>query len=288
MQLRSKYYTYPVITEDADFYENSSFSSDVEQVLDGYNVRLKLKAELVNPELEEMLEKEEVMYAHHIECTQTCFRKLVLTNEKEKECVLRDGEVNGIVQVCSFLVANKDIEKYSNKLFAQDFRGFRFDIERGCIMAVGSQINLRINKIRDDLANTSSIFSIIPSRDETITNIKVDTSGNKIVIMIPQETFSIYSNMSSSLDIQPVMHSMLIIPSLVYALTEVKESRSHLYDYEDYRWYRSLRKAAEKMNVAFDEESLANIDPFDLAQKLMDSPIPKAVNYLRGDNDEED
>lgn len=288
MQLRSKYYTYPVITEDADFYENSSFSSDVEQVLDGYNVRLKLKAELVNPELEEMLEKEEVMYAHHIECTQTCFRKLVLTNEKEKECVLRDGEVNGIVQVCSFLVANKDIEKYSNKLFAQDFRGFRFDIERGCIMAVGSQINLRINKIRDDLTNTSSIFSIIPSRDETITNIKVDTSGNKIVIMIPQETFSIYSNMSSSLDIQPVMHSMLIIPSLVYALTEVKESRSHLYDYEDYRWYRSLRKAAEKMNVAFDEESLANIDPFDLAQKLMDSPIPKAVNYLRGDNDEED
>lgn len=288
MQLRSKYYTYPVITEDADFYENSSFSSDVEQVLDGYNVRLKLKAELENPELEEMLEKEEVMYAHHIECTQTCFRKLVLTNEKEKECVLRDGEVNGIVQVCSFLVANKDIEKYSNKLFAQDFRGFRFDIERGCIMAVGSQINLRINKIRDDLANTSSIFSIIPSRDETITNIKVDTSGNKIVIMIPQETFSIYSNMSSSLDIQPVMHSMLIIPSLVYALTEVKESRSHLYDYEDYRWYRSLRKAAEKMNVAFDEESLANIDPFDLAQKLMDSPIPKAVNYLRGDNDEED
>ncbi len=288
MQLRSKYYTYPVITEDADFYEDSLFSSDVEQLLDGYNVKLKLKAELVNPELEEMLKREEVMFAHHIECTQTCFRRLILTNETEKECILRDGEVNGVVQVCSFLVANKNIEKYSNKLFAPDFRGFRFDIERGCIMAVGSQINLRINKIRDDLANTSSIFSIIPSRDETITNIKVDTSGNKIVIMIPQETFSIYSNMSNSLDIQPVMHSMLIIPSLVYALTDVKESRSHLYDFEDYRWYRSLRKAAEKMNMSFNEDSLENMEPFDFAQKLMDSPIPKAVNYLRGDYDEED
>lgn len=140
MQLRSKYYTYPVITEDADFYEDSLFSSDVEQLLDGYNVKLKLKAELVNPELEEMLKREEVMFAHHIECTQTCFRRLILTNETEKECILRDGEVNGVVQVCSFLVANKNIEKYSNKLFAPDFRGFRFDIERGCIMAVGSQI----------------------------------------------------------------------------------------------------------------------------------------------------
>lgn len=91
MQLRSKYYTYPVITEDADFYVDSAFSSDVEQILDGYNIRLKLKAQLVNPELEEMLKTEEVMFAHHIECTQTCFRKLILTNENIKECILRDG-----------------------------------------------------------------------------------------------------------------------------------------------------------------------------------------------------
>lgn len=288
MQLRSKYYSYPVITEDTDFYVNSSFSSSVEQVADGYNVRLKLKAELVNPELEEMLKKEEVLYAHHIECSQTCFRKIILTNESIKECVLRDGEVNGLVQICSFLVATRDIEKYSNNLFAPDFRGFRFNIERGCIMAVGNQINLRINKVRDDIANTSSIFSIIPNFDETMTNIMIDTSGNKIVIAVPQETFSIYSNMSTSLDIQPVMHSMLIIPALVFALTEVKESRTHLYDYEDFRWFRSLRKAAEKMEVAFDEASLEHMEPFDFAQKLMDSPIPKAVNYLRGDNDEED
>jgi hypothetical protein len=272
-----------VITEDADFYEESSFTSDVEQVLDGYNIKLKLKAELINPELEEMLKKEEVLIAHHIECTQTCFRRLVLTNENVKECILRDGEVNGVVQVCTFLVANKYIEKYSNKLFAPDFRGFRFDIERGCIMAVGNQINLRINKIRDDLANTSSIFSIIPNKDETVTNIQVDTSGNKIAVIIPKETYSIYYNMSGNLDIQPLMHSILIIPSLVYALTEVKESRTHLYDYEDYRWFRSLRKAAEKMNISFTEESLENIEPFDLAQKLMDSPIPKAVDYLGGE-----
>ena len=61
-----------------------------------------------------------------------------------------------------------------------------------------------------------------------------------------------------------------------------------MYEFEENRWYRSLRKAAEKMNIIFDEDNLANIDPFDCAQKLMDSPIPKAVNYLRGDNDEED
>lgn len=287
MQLRSKYYTYPVITEDADFYVNSAFTSDVEQILDGYNVKLKLKAQLVNPELEEMLKTEEVMFAHHIECTQTCFRKLILTNENVKECILRDGEINGSVQICSFLVVNKNLEGYSNSLFAPDFKGFRFNLDRGCILAVGNQINLRINKIRDDLANTSSIFSIVPNRDETMTNMIIDLDQAKIVITIPQETYSIYSNMSNSLDIQPVMHSMLIIPALVYALTKVKEDRFRLDVYEEYRWFRSLRKAAEKLNIVFDEATLERIEPFDLAQKLMDSPIPKAVQYLRGDDDED-
>ena len=287
MQLRSKCYTYPVITENADFYDNSSFVSDVEHVLDGFNIKLTLKAELHNPKLEEMLCRNEVLYAHHIECIETCYRRVILTDESTKEFIVRDGEVRGLVQICSFLVANRDIKKYSNSRFSSDFRGFKFDIERGCILAVGSQINLRVNKIRDDLSNTSSIFSIIPNKNETVTNVQVDINSNKIIISVPQETFSIYSNMSASMDVQPLMHSMLIIPSLIYALTEVKESRDHLYDFEDYRWYRSLRKAAEKMNVVFDENSLENMDPFDLAQKLMDSPIPKAVQYLRSDNDED-
>ena len=287
MQLRSRFYTYPVITDETDFYVDSSFETDVEQIVDGYNIKLVLRAKLVNPELENMLHEEKVMFAHHIECTQTCYRKIVLTNEESKEFILRDGEVNGIVQVCSFLVANETIEKYSNSLFAQDYKGFRFNIERGCILAVGSQINLRVNKIRDDLANTSSIFSIVPNMDECVTDIKIDTSHNKIVISLPKETFSIYSNMSTLMDIQPVMHSMIIMPALVSALTEIKELRNQLYTFEDYRWFRSLRKACAKMNVSFTEEVLANIDAFELAQKLLDSPIPKAVNFLRGDTDED-
>lgn len=287
MQLRSKFYTYPVITEETDFYIDSSFETDVEQIVDGYNIKLVLKAKMVNPELEELLAKGKVMFAHHIECNQTCYRKIVLTNLESKEFVLRDSEVNGVVQICSFAVANENIEKYSNSLFSQDYKGFRFNIERGCILAVGSQINLRINKIRDDLANTSSIFSIIPNMDETVADIKVDTAHNKIVISLPRQTFSVYSNMSTLMDIQPVMHSMIIMPALVSAILEIKELRNQLYTYEDYRWFRSLRKSCAKINVNFTEEVLANINAFELAQKLLDSPIPKAVNFLRGDSDED-
>jgi hypothetical protein len=43
------------------------------------------------------------------------------------------------------------------------------------------------------------------------------------------------------------------------------------------------------MNIEFTIESLANMDVFSVSQKLMDSPIPKAIEYLGagGDWDED-
>ena len=288
MQLRNKYYTYPVIVEGGNYYTDSHFGSEVEQYNDGYNIELVLKATLKNEQLEKMLKNREVMIAHHIECLQTCFRKVVLTNELEKNYVLRDADVNGKIQVCTFLVANKNIEKYSNNKFSSDIAGFKFDIERGCIMAVGDQYDITVDKIRDDLVNKSSIFSIIPSKEESETNIKINSANNKISIVVPEETFLFYSKIKNDLGMQPIMHSMLIVPALMAVLMEIKEARAHLHDYEEFRWYRSLRKISEKMGITFDEKGLENMEPFDFAQKLIDSPIPKAIYYLRGDDDEQD
>jgi len=67
----------------------------------------------------------------------------------------------------------------------------------------------------------------------------------------------------------------------------LKESKDELYNYEDYRWFRSLRKACEQINISFEESIIENIKPFDLAQKLLDSPIPKAMDYLGGDTYED-
>ena len=199
MQLRSKYYTYPVIIEGGDFYLNSHFETDAEKEMVGYDIKFILTVDLKNPKLETMLEEGKVMIVHHIECPQTCLRLAIKTKEKRFEKIISDGEVNGIVQVCSFLVANEDLQKYSNENFAPDYKGFRFDIEKGCVMAVGNQINFRINKVKDDLANKSSIFSIMPNLDENAVNMQVELTGQKIAILLPKETFSIYKNMEESM-----------------------------------------------------------------------------------------
>ena len=280
MLLRNKYYPYPVIIEGGDYYINSSFDAEVEQEIEGYNVKLLFRAELNNDEIQDLLDAGMVEIVYHIECPQTCFRTCFRTRDKVSSYLLKDTEVNGNVQVCSFIVAKKNIDKYTNRSFSADYAGFRFDIEKGCVMAIGSQLNVRVNKIRDDLANTSSIFSIVPNKDQMETTVITDLSKNRIVIMLPEKTYGLYANMQNYMDVQPAMHAMIIIPALMYALNEIKQDKEQLYNYEEHRWFRSLKKACEGIGITISEETLANIDTYKTAQLLLNSPVLKAMEYL--------
>ena len=278
MQLRNRYYPYPVIVEGGDYYENSKFSSSVNQEMEGYDAKITITVELNDTLLLQKIEQGEVVYAHHIECPQTCYRRVIKTKEKVKDILLKDKDVNGIVQICSFVIAEKDIDKYTNESFAADYRGWKFNIEKGCILAIGNQYNVRINKIRDDLANTSSIFSIVPNTDQTENNLLVDLGQQKIVISLPEKTYQQYYNIQGYIDIQPAMHSMIIVPALVYVFSELR-STENLEEMEYYRWYRSLKKACNGIGINIDEDGLKKMDLFKAAQQLLNSPISKAIEY---------
>lgn len=282
MQLRSKYFTYPIIVDGGDFYIDSSFETDVEKEMVGYDIKFIMSAKLSNPKLEEMLQQGEVVIVHHIECPQTCYREIIKTQDNIVEKLIKDSEVNGVVQICSFLIANKDIEKYSNDLFSQDYRGFKFDIDSGCVMAVGNQINFHINKVRDDLANTSSIFSIMPNLDPTVNSMKIDLTGDKIAIILPEIAFGIYKSMSTALDLQQAMYSMIIVPALEYVFSEIKLARNQLFIYEDQRWFRNLKKACNKLGISISEETLDNLDILTTSQLLIDNPVIDGLKIFAG------
>lgn len=282
MQLRSKYFTYPIIVDGGDFYIDSFFETDVEKEMVGYDIKFIMSAKLSNPKLEEMLQQGEVVIVHHIECPQTCYREIIKTQDNIVEKLIKDSEVNGVVQICSFLIANKDIEKYSNDLFSQDYRGFKFDIDSGCVLAVGNQINFHINKVRDDLANTSSIFSIMPNLDPTVNSMKIDLTGDKIAIILPEIAFGIYKSMSTALDLQQAMYSMIIVPALEYVFSEIKLARNQLFIYEDQRWFRNLKKACNKLGISISEETLDNLDILTTSQLLIDNPVIDGLKIFAG------
>ena len=281
MQLKSKYYPYPVIVEDGEYYEGSSFTSNIlEYTNEGYNFRIKIEAKLKDDQLLEMIERGDVLYSHHIECPQTYYRHVFCTKNPITEIVLKDTEVNGLVQVCSFVIANKHLDRYTNNSFSSDYRGWKFNIDKGCFMAIGNQNNIQIDKLRDDLANTTSIFSIVKNTDPLADTMKVNLSSTKIIILLPEETYKRYINIQNSVEIVPV---------LIYVFSELREADEQLYEYENYRWFRGLKKACNKINIILDEQSLKSMDIMRTSQLLLNSPLIKAIeNCTLGDDVYED
>ena len=275
MQIRNKYYPYPVIAYGNDSYDGSEFVSDANYAHDAHNIKFQLEAVLTDDCLSAMIANGQVKYAHHIECQQTCFRTLIVTDRASYEFKVHESKINGLVQICSFLMADQDIQNYSNPSFSRDYKGFKFNI---------------INKEKEELASTSSIFSIRKNLDPSATELQVSTTGQKIVILIPEKTCNQYLNVSTT-TLLPVLHAMIIQPALMQVLYELKEAaqKNELYNYEGLRWYRALRRTAEKLELKFEEESIASMDVFKMAQKLLDSPVIKAMNTIcSGDGEPDD
>lgn len=280
MQIRHKYYTYPVLSDNSDAFENVNFESDVDYTNEGYYVKFTLNAKINDDTIIELINTGEASYVHHFECPQTCYRTAVITDEECKEFKIHQNQICGTLQICSLIVASKDIIGYKSNNFSTLYRGFTYNIKKGCLLGIGKQIEIDIQKEREDYENTSSIFSILPNKDENVDIIKVETSGKKIQIIVPEKSYNQYWNMRTNQPLQPIMHSMIIIPALIQVIDELKVSKGELYSYEDRRWFKSLRKTCKKFNVELTEESLQNINSYELAQKIMDSPSIKALEFL--------
>ena len=278
MRINTKYYPYPVIIEGNESYLSAKIESDVDAIVENYDIKFSLKISVNNEEVNDLIRNKKAAFIHHIECAQTCYRRVVSTNKNEDLFIEHRSKLSGLVQVCSMIVAIEDIDNYKNTDFSADYRGFSFKIKKGCVLGIGNQIEIFINKDKEALENTSSIFSIVPLVGEEDRILTVTTNQkSKIIIGIPQKSYYIYKNLSINLELQSIMHSMIIVPALMEVFDTLKSEE--LYNFEDYRWFKALKKICMKFNINL-EEDIDQINNFDLAQKMLDSPVVRAIEFL--------
>lgn len=280
MKIKNKEYPYPVLEEVDDSYKKSIFTTKIDVNQEGYNIILNLSANTNNKELLELIKKGKAIYTHHIECSKTCYRTAILTKESLYKFEINDKEISGKIQICSFITANEDIKRYSSSDFSDDYRGFNFDIDKGCIMAVGNQVDLDVDKERDELAKTSSIFSVIKVKDPKSKYMSVDMSDEKILILLSEEAFSAHKKVNPNL-----LHSIIIIPALVYVIEQLKYT-DIMEQYKESRWFRSLAKVGEKMNCPFDEKNIESINSLERAQQFLDDPLLRSLKFIADEPEE--
>ena len=196
--------------------------------------------------------------------------------------------MNGQVSVCCFVVAKKDLAGYSNPNFNADYTGLSFDIDRGSILGIGGQCNITVTKEIDDLAKIPSIFSVCRSADDSDTSMKINVDSDKIAIILDNTNFQSYKIMISMPTMISVFHSMIIMPALIYVFEMLR--REGIDEYMNRRWCQGIRKALERSGVQLNADTLENIPSFELAQKILDLPVNRALRDISsaGENESED
>ena len=284
MDIRFRLYPYPVLTSVTDDYRTGiSFTCDVRQGI--REIIFSMSAQTDDSRILQLIKNDMAEYAYHIECPLTSYRLLIKSTEPSVVRQIPERDLNGQVSVCCFIIAKQDLESYSNPSFNTDYAGLAFDIERGSILAVGGQCSAAITKETDDLAKIPSIFSIVRSADESDTSMRINVDSNKIAVVLDSANFKNYKIMTSMPGKISVFHSMIIMPALIYVFEMLH--REGAEEYQDRRWYQGLRKALQKANLELNAKTLENIPSYELAQKILDLPVNRALRDISGISDYE-
>ncbi len=290
MATRAKLYPYPVLTKEGNDYIDSNFDITYIVNFTEDEIILNIQAYLEDQELKELIENGLAAFSVRIECPPTCYREIITFNSFEKIVKIPASAVDIRLQIESFIVAIQDIDNYTNKNFNPEYGDIPFHLEKANILAVGSYVEIKVEKDSDDLANIPSIFLVIPRKDAESNDIIIDITGDLIKILVPSEEYKDFLNANRIEFYKPILHSILIIPSLIKALEEVKYNVESSEELEDKKWFRAIEKAVrEKYKAKLDKEFLFSIETEQIAQRLMDYPINKSLSALLTlKNEEED
>lgn len=282
MEIKYKLYPYPVLSSYSDDYKQGLYDTNIDVVKEGYNLRVDFLANLTSNGLKEQIKAGRAKYVYHLECAQTGYRKVVSTDKVSTSFLIENKLVSGKLQICSFVVAVEDIHAFATEDFHDDYRGAAFEIEAGCVMAVGTMVTVDVSKDIDDLANTPSIFSIIRNADANCREMLVDMSGRKIIIKLPLDDYYNYKKLAITPLYQPVLNSLTVIPALVYVLGEMKmQSVQERMENQDALWYKTISKVLlTKFDCDIESESFDSCNTIELAQKLVNDPVSEAFHIL--------
>ena len=282
MEIKYKLYPYPVLSSYSDDYTAGSFDVSIDVVRDGYDLRVNFLTMLNCDSLQDCISQGTAKFVYHLECAQTGFRTVVQTDKVNHVYTLSNKVVNGKLQICSFIVATDDLKGYASSDFHEDYQGGTFDIEAGCVLAVGKMVKVDISKDTDDLANTPSIFNIIKNSDESCKQLLVDMSQRKIIIKLPLSDFYSYKVLSSTPSTFSILNSLTVLPALVYVLEELKglsiQDRS---ESSDTLWYKVLSNTLlTQFDCNIESEEFNNQNCLVLAQKLINNPVADSFTFL--------
>lgn len=274
-------YPYPVIRSYVEDYKTTIFTGKLTVNLQPDCYLIRPEFEINNQSIAEYIEQGKLIYGLEILSPATWYRKLQTVTEN-KSIRLNPILVHERVELIPCIIANKDIKEFTNDDFEDEYRGIKFQIHAGDIIAIGEARSFDALYQNDVIKNGSSIVSI--GGDETTKEIICDYSGSVITITLPGEQYDDYKECGYLKAKYKTLNAILTVPALVEAIGIIandEDNPDHTSGFEKKAWYKTivvnLKRAAEN-NEAKYRQLLKK--PVTSAELLLGNNYASALQYV--------
>lgn len=282
MKINNKYFPYPVIKEDTEDYNKTTYKTEVLYKEDNDDIILNINFLLDNIEINNLINEKKAEFVLHLEESLTMYREAFIFNESQVTVRVSKDRVRHKVELSSFIVSKDNLKNFKSDDLNIIYSDISINYSKFNIIGVGQSSEIIIEKEADEIKDVASIFQIVKSDEKKL--IKIRLANERIYIDMPSEDYERYNQLTHRYrylgknNNHLILLSLVIIPSFVEALTIIK---SDYKEYEDNLWYKPLVKAFSNKNVNIEEKFLeSDFSAYELTQVIFDSVLNESIKRL--------
>lgn len=278
MKIKKRNYPNPVLAEYNDDVKGT-FQAEYNLITskEKYSVSINIRCD--NESLLSLIRDGKCAYVINIECAYTRYRKTFKSINNEFLIDIKAEDIEGKVEISTFITAVEDINEYSNNSFHQDYEGISFKVKKGQILAVENGASFYAEKEKDNLQKFESIFTIQVDTQMEGYSFDLDSSNHRIIIKLTQKNYEIYTIFEKDQEKQSMIIFQIILPALIQILNDiVSELINEINELSQYRWYGVIEKRLNLLGIEIDNLGIEDIIP--VAQKLIGDPIYKSLKSM--------
>ena len=194
MRIKNRLFPYPSIQAGNGVYKSAKFNSSVSYTVEGSRCKLIFEATVSAPEIQALIDDGQAVFAFHLECGRTYFRRMITFCAERYSFILDGNEIDRNLEICPMIVATQDINGFFCTDLSEIYSGEEISFEKGDIIAVGDQRVLTIVKEKDALKKLSSIFYVDAYPDGVDTkHMTLSYGDEQIGILIPKNDATRFS-----------------------------------------------------------------------------------------------
>jgi hypothetical protein len=274
-------FPHPLLAGNRTDYTSGSFSLHIdEHNSDNKEFFFKLHYELDCPGIEKLVNEGKAKVFLRLKSSATSYREKKDFDPDTHQCsfAISKLKVAKTIFIKAYIVTANKITKFSlpehNPLY---FRSTVFDLRKGDILAESALFEVRLDDTELEKP-LSSIFKI-SQFDEDTESVVANFNNEFIRIFLAPRLYAIYYNLRKKGELRRYLSAVIVIPALIEALSIMQTEPSTDYiSYENYRWYRTIEKKLEKLNIDLDETELPLVS---IANKLLGDISWDALNSLK-------